>query len=100
MTGKQKSFLRGLAHDYQPIIQIGKNLVTDATLETVDKALEARELIKISVLQNCMADSKEVATVIADKVGAEVIQVIGRTIILYKRSSNKENREITNRIPK
>ena len=100
MTGRQKSFLRGLAHDYQPIIQIGKNVVTDATLETVDKALEARELIKISVLQNCMADSKEVAAVISDKVSAEVIQVIGRTIILYKRSSNKENRDITNRIPK
>jgi len=100
MTGKQKSFLRAQAHDFQPIIQVGKNLVTDATLETVDKALEARELIKISVLQNCMAEPKEVATAIAESTGATIVQVIGRTIILYKRSSNKENREISNRMPK
>ena len=100
MTGKQKSFLRGIAHDYQPIIQVGKNSVTDSTIDTVSKALEARELIKISVLQNCDTESKEVAALIAQHTDATVIQVIGRTVILYKRSSNKENREITNRIPK
>jgi len=100
MTGKQKSFLRAKAHDFQAIIQIGKNLVTDATLETVDKALEARELIKISILQNCMAEPKEVATMIAEGVEAEVVQVVGRTIILFKRSSKTENREISNKMPK
>ena len=100
MTGKQKSFLRAKAHDFQPIIQIGKNLVTDATLETVDKALEARELIKISVLQNCDASPKDVAAMIANRVEAEVVQVIGRTLILFRRSSKIENREISNKIPK
>ena len=100
MTGKQKSFLRGLAHNLQPIIQIGKNLVTTTVVDTVVKALEARELIKVSVLQNCLAEPKEVAAVLAEHAEAEVIQVIGRTIILYKRSNNKENREISNRIPK
>ena len=100
MTGKQKSFLRAQAHDMQPIIQIGKNLVTTTVIDTVVKALEARELIKISVLQNCLAEPKEVATVIADQIGAEIVQVIGRTIIFYKKSTKTENRLITNKIPK
>lgn len=100
MTGKQKSFLRGVAHDMQPIIQIGKNLITDTVLETVDKALTARELIKISVLQNCIAEPKDVANALAEHTDATVIQVIGRTIILFKQAPDVKNREISNRIPR
>ena len=100
LTGKQKSFLRTQAHDMQPIVQVGKSLVTETIVDTVAKALEARELIKISVLQNCLAEPKEVATVLAQQSDAQIVQVIGRVIILYKRSSKPANRSITNKIPK
>ena len=100
LTGKQKSFLKSQAHELQPVVQIGKNLVTETVVDTTAKALEARELIKISVLQNCLADPKEVADLIAEHADAQIVQVIGRTIVLYKKSSKPENRTITNKIPK
>jgi len=100
MTGKQKSFLRSQAHDLQPIVQIGKGMVTEQVIDTILKALEARELIKISVLQNCMAEPKEVADVIAQHTNAQVVQVIGRVIIVYKKSSKPAHRIITNKIPR
>ena len=100
LTGKQKSFLRSQAHEMQPIIQVGKGLVSETVIETIIKALEARELIKISVLQNCLAEPKEVADVIAAQADAHLVQVIGRVIILYKRSSIPANRLITNKIPR
>jgi len=100
LTGKQKSFLRAKANEMQPIIQVGKSLVTETVIDTVVKALEARELIKISVLQNCLAEPKEVAEVVAEQANAQIVQVIGRVIILYKRSSKPANRTITNKIPK
>lgn len=100
MTGKQKSFLRSQAHDLQPIIQIGKGAVTEPVIDTILKALEARELIKISVLQNCMAEPKEVAEVIAQHTDAIIVQVIGRVIIIYKKSSKPAHRTLTNKIPR
>jgi len=100
LTGKQKKFLRTYAHHIQPIIQIGKGVVTETVIETIVKALEARELIKISVLQNCLAQPAEVANVIAEHTDAQIVQVIGRVIILYKKSTKPANRTITNKIPK
>jgi len=99
-SGKQKSFLRAKAHDLSPIVQIGKNLISEALITTVNNALEAHELIKISILQNCPAEPKEVATVVASNTQSELVQVIGRTIILYKKSSKQANRVITQKIPK
>ena len=90
LTGKQKSYLKGLAHNMQPIIQIGKNGVNEMLVKTIEDALEARELIKISVLQNCLEEPKTMAIDIADVLEAEVVQVIGRTIILYKQSRKKK----------
>ena len=98
LTSKQKSFLRAQAHDMQPIVQIGKSLVTETVIDTIAKALEARELIKISVLQNCLAEPKEVANAIAKHADALIVQVIGRVIILYKSSSKAANRTITNKL--
>lgn len=89
LTGKQKSYLKGLSHNMQPIIQIGKNGVNEMLVKTIEDALEARELIKISVLQNCLEEPKTMAIDIADVLEAEVVQVIGRTIILYKQSRKK-----------
>ena len=100
LTGKQKSFLRAQAHDLQPIVQVGKSLVTETVIDTIAKALEARELIKVSVLQNCLAEPKEVANVIAEHTDAQIVQIIGRVIILYKKSSKSANRTITNKIPR
>lgn len=90
ITGKQKSYLKGLSHNMQPIIQIGKNGVNEMLVKTIEDALEARELIKISVLQNCLEEPKTMAIDIADVLEAEVVQVIGRTIILYKQSRKKK----------
>jgi len=100
LTSKQKSFLRAQAHDMQPIVQIGKSLVTETVIDTIAKALEARELIKISVLQNCLAEPKEVAEVIAEHADAQIVQIIGRVIILYRKSSKPTNRTVTNKIPR
>ena len=74
----------------QPIIQIGKNGVNEMLVNTIEDALEARDLIKISVLQNCLEEPKTMAIDIADVLEAEVVQVIGRTIILYKQSRKKK----------
>ncbi|MFR9295561.1 MAG: ribosome assembly RNA-binding protein YhbY [Turicibacter sanguinis] len=90
LTGKQKSYLKGLSHNMQPIIQIGKNGVNEMLVKTIEDALEARELINISVLQNCLEEPKTMAIDIADVLEAEVVQVIGRTIILYKQSRKKK----------
>lgn len=100
MTGKQKSFLRNLAHDLQPSVQIGKGAVTQTVIDTIVKALEAKELIKISVLQNCLIEAKEVAEVIQQQTDAIIVQVIGRVIVVYKKSSKPANRTITNKISK
>ena len=90
LTGKQKSYLKGLAHTMQPIIQVGKNGVNDALIKTVYDALEARELVKVSILQNCFEEPKAIAAEIAEVINAEVIQVIGKTIVFYKESSKKK----------
>ena len=90
LTGKQKSYLKGLSHNMQPIIQIGKNGVNEMLVKKIEDALEARELMKISVLQNCLEEPKTMAIDIADVLEAEVVQVIGRTIILYKQSRKKK----------
>ncbi len=90
LTGKQKSYLKGLAHTMQPIIQVGKNGVNDPLIKTVYDALEARELIKVSILQNCFEEPKAIAAEIASVIDAEIIQVIGKTIVFYKESSKKK----------
>jgi len=90
LTSKQKSYLKGMAHSMQPIIQVGKLGVQDTLVKTIADALEARELIKVSVLQNCIEAPKTIADQIADEIQAEVVQVIGKTIIFYKESSKKK----------
>ncbi|MGZ0086469.1 ribosome assembly RNA-binding protein YhbY [Caldibacillus thermoamylovorans] len=87
LTGKQKRFLRAQAHHLKPIFQVGKGGVTEAMTEQIAAALEARELLKVSVLQNCEDDRDTVAEQLAAGTGAEVVQVIGNTIVLYKESN-------------
>jgi RNA-binding protein len=92
LTGKQKRFLRAKAHHLSPIFQVGKGGVNENMIKQIDDVLEARELIKVSVLQNCELDRHEVAEELSEGAGAELVQVIGNTIILYKES--KENKQI------
>jgi RNA-binding protein len=93
LTGKQKRYLRSKAHHLDPIFQVGKGGVNDNMVKQIADALEARELFKISVLQNCEEDKAVVAEELAGRTGAELVQIIGNTIILYKEST--ENKQIT-----
>lgn len=93
MTSKQRAYLKGLAMKLEPIFQLGKNGVTPENTQAVDEALEARELIKISVLQNCMYDAREMAEVLAERTHSQVVQVIGKKIVLY-REGKKDKKKI------
>lgn len=89
LIGKQKRFLRALGTGIDPIIQIGKAGITEPLIKQVDEALEARELIKVRVLHNHDEEPKTTAKILADKTGAELIQVVGRNLLLYRPSSKK-----------
>ena len=84
MTSKQRAYLRSLAMTMEPIFQVGKSSITPEFTEAIAEALEARELIKISVLQNCMDDPKEIAQILGDRPRSQVVQVVGKKITLYK----------------
>ena len=85
-TSKQRSNLKSIASSLDTIAQIGKGGITDNFTESVSKALAKRELVKISVLNNCEDDAKSLSEVIAEKTQSEVVCVIGKKIVLYKRS--------------
>jgi RNA-binding protein len=90
MTTKQRAYLKGLAMTMEPIYQIGKASLTPEITEGISEALEARELIKISVLKNCSDDPKELAQMISERTHSELIQVIGKKIVLYRESKEKK----------
>ncbi|MBM7554694.1 ribosome assembly RNA-binding protein YhbY [Thalassobacillus pellis] len=92
LTGKQKRYLRSQAHHLSPIFQVGKTGVNENMVSQIDDALEKRELIKVSVLQNCLEDKNDVAQDLAEGSGAHIVQIIGNTIVLYKESM--ENKQI------
>ncbi|MBN9653755.1 ribosome assembly RNA-binding protein YhbY [Halobacillus litoralis] len=92
LTSKQKKHLRAASHNIQPIFQVGKAGVNENMTKQIDEALEKRELIKVSILQNCFEDNDVVANEIVEATDAHIVQVIGNTIILYKES--KENKQI------
>lgn len=77
-----------------PILQLGKGGVTPENTASVDEALAARELIKISVLQNCLFDTREMAEVLAERTRSQVVQVIGRKIVLYREGKNEKKKII------
>ncbi|MUK87060.1 ribosome assembly RNA-binding protein YhbY [Ornithinibacillus sp. L9] len=92
LTGKQKRFLRSEAHHLKPIFQVGKIGVNDNMITQVNEALEKRELIKVSILQNCLEDKDTVAEQLQQGTGSEIVQIIGNNIVLYKES--EENKQI------
>ena len=94
MNTKQRAFLKSIAMTTDPVFQIGKSSLTPELTDAVGEALDKRELVKISVLQNCMDDPKEMAQILADRTHSEVVQVIGKKIVLYKQAKEEKNRKI------
>ncbi|HFU9547069.1 TPA: ribosome assembly RNA-binding protein YhbY [Streptococcus agalactiae] len=95
LTSKQRAFLKSEAHSMKPIIQIGKNGLNNQIKTSVRNALDARELIKVTLLQNTDEDIHDVAEVLEDEIGCDTVLKIGRILILYKESARKENRKIS-----
>ena len=93
-NSKQRAYLKSLAMELQPVVQIGKSGLTPELTTAVQEAVDARELIKISVLQNCLEDPREMAQMIADRTHSEVVQVIGKKIVLYKQGKDDKRRII------
>lgn len=98
LTSKQRAFLKSEAHSLKPIIQIGKNGLNDQIKTSVRHALDARELIKVTLLQNTDEDIHEVADILEDEIGVDTVLKIGRILILYKESSRKENRKLSPKV--
>ena len=90
MTSKQRAYLKGLAMTMDPIFQF----LTPENTKAIAEALEARELIKINVLQNCADDPKEIAQIVAERTHSQVVQVIGKKIVLYKESKDNKKMEL------
>lgn len=94
MTSKQRAYLKGLAMTIDPIYQVGKASISPEITAGIDEALEARELIKINVLKNCMDDPNEIAQILSERTNSEVVQVIGKKIVLYRESKDKKKIEL------
>ena len=89
LNSKQRAYLRGLSNKIDPIFQIGKGGASPELVDAIDEALEARELIKCNVLNNCMEDIKYIASAISDRTKSDVVQIIGKKIVLYRKSKEK-----------
>lgn len=94
ITTKQRAFLRGLGNALEPVMQIGKEGMTENVITSVNLLLEARELAKFKVLNNCDSDAKTLANDLAKILKADVVQCIGNVFILYKKSTRKNFKHI------
>jgi RNA-binding protein len=94
MNSKQRAYLKSLAMTMDPIYQIGKSSITPEFTEAISDALRARELIKISVLQNCTDDPRELADTISKRTRSQIVQIIGKKIVLYKENPDPNKRKI------
>ena len=91
-TSKQRAYLMSLASTLNPIFQIGKSSLTPEVTEAIGEAFNNRELIKVAVLKNCFDDPREIAQMVAERTHSQVVQVIGKKIVLYK--PDKDNPKI------
>jgi RNA-binding protein len=92
LTGKQNRFLRGLGHGLNPFVMIGKQHLSDEVVKATHEALDAHELIKVKIQEGCLADRKTVAAELAAETNSAIVQILGKTFLLYRPS---ENRTIT-----
>lgn len=90
LNSRQRAQLRAMANDMETILQVGKSGILDTTVKQVEDALEARELIKLSILETCPISVRETADTLASATASDVVQVIGRKFILYKESKNNK----------
>lgn len=93
LTSKERSYLRSLANKMDPIFQIGKEGVHGDNVKEISDALEARELIKVSVLKNSLSDAREACHEICEMIGADPVQVIGNKFVIYRKSKEKSKIE-------
>lgn len=94
ITSKQRSYLRSLAHNIDPLVYMGKQGLTDNVVKELDLCLENRELVKVKLQEGCDLDPKEIANELAEELKAEFVQAIGRKFTLYRQSSDPEKRQI------
>ena len=94
LTSKQRTYLGSQASTMNPIFQIGKASLTPEIITALDEALEKRELIKISVLKNCIDDPREIADVISERTHSVVVKVIGKKIILFRQAKKNTKYEL------
>lgn len=86
LTGKQRSYLKGLANRLDPVVYIGKDGLTANVVKSIDDCLEARELVKVKLQEGCILDPKATANEVAEKLGAEFVQAIGHKFTVYRKS--------------
>lgn len=96
MTSKQRAYLRGQANTLEPIFQIGKTGLSENLLKQLSDALEARELIKISVLETAPHTAKDLSIDISNSINTEVIQVIGNKITLFRQKKKDSRYQLPN----
>ncbi len=95
LTSKQRAALRGLANSLQSVTQVGKSGVTDEVCESIEAALDSKELIKLTVLETAPLTAREAADAVSERLGADVVSVIGRKFVLFRVSTKEENRKIS-----
>jgi RNA-binding protein len=93
LTGKQRRFLRALGHHREPVVQVGKDGISEGLVAALDVALETHELVKVKLGEAVGADRRTLGAAIAEAVGGELVQVLGRTVLVYRR--RKADPEIT-----
>lgn len=94
ITGKQRSELKRLGQEIKPTVMIGKDEVTSAVINAIDKYLDAHELVKVQIQDGAMLGPKETANMIADELGADFVQAIGKRFVLYRQASDPDRRKI------
>ena len=94
LRGKQRRYLRGLGVGLDPVLRVGKDGITDAVLNAIEVEITARELVKIRLLDNLDGDRKEIARELAERSGTELIQVLGRTLLLWRRNPEEPTIEL------
>lgn len=94
ITGKQRSELKKMAQELRPTVMIGKEEITPAVMTSIDEYLTAHELVKVQIQEGAMLDPKEAANEVAEELGAEFVQAIGRRFVLYRQSPDPDKRKI------
>ena len=94
MTSKQRAYLKSLASNLDPIFQVGKSSLTPEVTEAIGESFNNNELIKVAVLKNCMDDPRAIAEAVAERTHSQVVQVIGKKIVLYKPYKDKPKIEL------